>query len=296
MPEQNEVRMEWLMPAELSAALAECPTLFLPLGTIEWHGEHNIVGLDAIKAQALCVRAAATGGGLVHPPLYGGVGGLDEPYTFVMDAELPPDAPRLRPWLEQCCREAHRNGFRAIIILTGHYGPGQQIAVRETAVRMSQCLGIPVLGAAEYFLALDMHYYGDHAAFFETSLMMHLFPEHVDTGRLGHAPHRGVGGRDPKLHATPEDGQRLAGCIIERLARLASDMPSWDAAALQGFIRAESAITAAWWECARNAKDVGDLFAGWNNLFQGVLDDYPAALVERRFDDIEAMAARLVSP
>lgn len=296
MTNSPETRLEWLPPSEAAEHMRTCPTLFIPLGTIEWHGAHNVLGLDAVKAQALCIRAAQSCGGVVHPPLYGGVGGLGEPHTFVMDPELPPDAPHLRPWLEQLCREAHRNGYRSVIMLTGHYGPGQQLAVRETAVRMSQTLGIPVLGTAEYFLALDEHYYGDHAAFFETSLMMHLFPEHVHMDRLGQAPHQGVGGRDPKLYATPEDGKRLADCIVERLARLAADMPHWDRESLYGFIRAELALVQIWWECARDARDVGDLFTGWNRLFQGVFDDYPAALVERRFKDIETMTGLLAEP
>ncbi len=36
---------------------------------------------------ALCVQAAERGGGIVHPPLYGGMGGLDRPATVVMEAE-----------------------------------------------------------------------------------------------------------------------------------------------------------------------------------------------------------------
>ncbi len=289
----TETRLEWLMPTEVSAALQQCPTLLLPLGTIEWHGLHNVMGLDALKAHALCVRAAQQGHGLVHPPIYGGVGGLEEPHTFIMDQELPPDAPRLRGWLEQWCREAYRNGFRALILLTGHYGPGQQLAVRETAVRMSQTLGIPVLGTAEYFLALDKKYYGDHAAYFETSLMMHLFPESVQLDRLGEAPHQGVGGRDPKRHANAGAGRELCDCIISRLATLARRMPAWDETTRTAFVRAEAEIVALWQRHARDARDVVGLFAGWGAVYQGAFDDYSRALTEERFDDIAALAAGL---
>ena len=51
-----------------------------------------------------------------------------------------------------------RDGFKAIIILTGHYGAAQQIIVREAAVRMSRALAVPVLGTPEYWLALDVGY------------------------------------------------------------------------------------------------------------------------------------------
>ena len=117
-----EVRLERLRPSAIEAAMDRCPTLYMPMGTIEWHGRHNWVGLDAVKARELCVRAARKGGGLVAPALYGGIGGLPEPHTFVMEAEDELHSVHLRPWLEKACLEAVRQGFKAIIMLTGHYG------------------------------------------------------------------------------------------------------------------------------------------------------------------------------
>jgi creatinine amidohydrolase len=38
--------------------MAEAPLCYLPLGTLEWHGEHAAVGLDAPKAHAVCVSEA----------------------------------------------------------------------------------------------------------------------------------------------------------------------------------------------------------------------------------------------
>jgi creatinine amidohydrolase/Fe(II)-dependent formamide hydrolase-like protein len=42
--------------------MAEAPLCYLPLGTLEWHGEHAAVGLDALKAHAVCVLAAERSG------------------------------------------------------------------------------------------------------------------------------------------------------------------------------------------------------------------------------------------
>ncbi len=285
-----EVRLEHLRPHQIDEAMKQCPLLFLPLGTIEWHGLHNIVGLDALKAHMLCARAAQRGGGLVAPPLYGGIGGLDQPHTFVMEAENDLFSVLLHPWLEKLCREAVRQGFRSIIILTGHYGAGQQIVVRETAVRMSRILQVPVLGCPEYFLALDAGYRGDHAAWGETSLMMYLDPPSVDLDRLGDEPHRGVGGKDPKRFATRVDGQRMAELIVDRLARLARQMPSWDAATLERFIQAESALVNRQIALAQAGKEA---WAGWRNVGQGVFDDYGRLLVEQKFEDIRALVEKL---
>ena len=61
---KREVRFEEMFPWEIAAAMAEAPLCYLPLGTLEWHGEHAAVGLDALKAHAVCVRAAERSGGL----------------------------------------------------------------------------------------------------------------------------------------------------------------------------------------------------------------------------------------
>jgi creatinine amidohydrolase len=286
---QREVRLEYLCPKELKEAQAACPTIFQPLGTIEWHGVHNVVGVDSLKAHALCVRAAQKGGGLVSPALYGGVGGVSQPHTFVMDPENNIFSKLLRPWLEQLCREMARDGFRAIIILTGHYGAAQQIVVRETAVRMSRALAIPVLGTPEYLLALDVDYTGDHGAWGETSLMMHLYPDTVDLSQLGEAPHQGVGGRDPKTEASAEDGRVLTETIVSRLAVLAKKMPAWDDKTLERFIDSEAALVARQLSAP---KGKNNLWTAWRNI-GGALRNYGRQLAEERFEEIKASVAGL---
>ena len=285
---EREVRLEYLRPREIKESQGVCSTIFQPLGTIEWHGVHNVVGVDSLKAHALCVRAARKGGGVVSPTLYGGVGGLSEPHTFVMEPENSVFSNMLRPWVEQLCREMVRDGFKAIIILTGHYGAAQQIVVRETAVRMSRALGVPVLGTPEYMLAIDVDYTGDHAAWGETSLMMHLYPDTVDLSRLGDPPHQGVGGRDPR-ESSAKDGKLLTETIVGRLATLAKSMPSWDYKKLDSFVDAEAALVAKQLSMPRGKKNV---WAAWRNVGTA-MRDYGKLLAEERFDEIKALAAKL---
>jgi creatinine amidohydrolase len=285
----QEVRLERLRPRELEAAMQACPVLFQPLGTIEWHGLHNIVGLDAVKAHHLCVRAARSGGGVVAPPLFGGVGGMDEPHTFVMEPENDVRSVLVRSWVEKLVREAVRQGFRAVIILTGHYGAAQQIVIRDVAVRMSRDLAVPVLGTPEYFLALDAGYLGDHAAWGETSLMLYLDPDSVDLSRLGNPPHKGVGGRDPR-EATRADGEKLANTIIGRLAQLARQMPAWKTPTLHRFIEAEAALVNRQLALATEGKPI---WTGWRNIGKGVFSDYGRLLVTEQFEQIVALTQKL---
>jgi creatinine amidohydrolase len=286
---EHQVCIERLMPAEIEQAMAQNPVLYQPLGTVEWHGLHNWVGLDSIKAHELCRRAALLSGGLVAPPLYGGVGGLHCEHTFIIDSSEEHSV-YTRPWIEKLCMEAKRNGFRAVILLTGHYGPGQQIIVKETGARMTALLGIPVWGLAEYFLAHDLEYFGDHAAWGETSLMMHLFPESVDLSRLGDAPHKGVGGRDPKTEASAADGKLLANAIIRRLAAVGRVMTSWTPEQLAAFADAESAIVAR--QRSLNV-ELGSEWGGWRHIPRKVFGSYGDLIAEGRFADVAAIAKTL---
>ena len=281
-PTDRPVQWERMLPHEMEAALAACPTAYVPLGTLEWHGVQNALGLDALKAHALCVRAAQRGGGVVLPPLFGGVGGVDEPYTVVMEPEPSLSSHLLEPWLRALLRELKRIGFRAVIVLTGHYGASQQMVVRETAVREMQRLALPILGTPEYFLALDYGYLGDHGGPFETSLLMALLPELVDLSRLkGKPPYRGISG-DPRRHSSAEKGEQLSAVMADRLSRLARRMTQWDEATRTAFLRAEQALVDYQVE---RAGATGNEWAAWQDI--GRLAPYGALLVEERFLEIE---------
>ena len=285
---KSRVQWELMLPAEFRAAQAALPVCFLPLGTVEWHGEHNALGLDALKAHALCVAAALQAeGGVVHPPLYGGMGGLNKPATVVVEPELAWENYLLRPWLEQLLYEFYRQGFRAIIMLTGHYGHNQQIVVRETAARMSERLRIPVLGTPEYWLAHDAGYLGDHAGIGETSLLWYLQPDLVALNRIDDDPDYGKDGRI-RDGSSPILGKQYADLIVARMATLARTMPTWDDAQLDRFVAAERALVVAQ---SKGWRTQGP-WAAWAKLAEHV--HYGEWLVAGDFEKIIAMAQALV--
>ena len=290
MPQNTRETIQWerMLPEEFRAAFGRLPVVYLPLGTVEWHGEHNALGLDSLKAHALCVAAAKQAGGIVHPPLYGGMGGLSKPATIRMEPEDTWDNHLLRPWLEKLCGECHRLGFKAIIMLTGHYGHNQQIVVREVAARMTERLQIPVLGTPEYWLALDAGYLGDHAGIGETSLLWHLEPDLVAMNRIRNDPDYGKDGRI-EAGSSPALGKRYADLITERLARLASTMPHWDESTRSAFVCAERTLISAQVRGWRTDHS----WAAWRKLRTPPFTNYGQLLVAERFDEIAAFAARL---
>ncbi|ANE45337.1 hypothetical protein SY83_02190 [Paenibacillus swuensis] len=283
---REQIQWERMLPAEFRRAQAKLPVLFLPLGTVEWHGEHNALGLDSLKAHELLVRTARkAGGGVVHPPLYGGMGGLDKPATVIIEGEYDWDNVMLRPWIEKLCEEAVRNGFKAIIIVTGHYGHNQQIVVREAAVRMTERLQVPVLGVPEYWLALDAGYWGDHAGIGETSLLWHLHPDLVAMDRIKEDPDYGVTD-DIEKGSSPELGERYAELITDRLAALAEQMLQWDEATREAYADSERAILRMQ---LKGWRQVGP-WEFWRHMAHTGMAEYGKLLLENQFSEIARRA------
>ena len=288
MADDKPVQFEFMLPHEMDAAMAECPTAFVPLGTLEWHGVQNALGLDALKAHALCVRAAHDGGGVVLPPLYGGVGGVAQPHTVIMEPEPTFHSTLLQPWLSMLCQELKRLGFKAIIMVTGHYGASQQMTVRETAVRETQRLAIPILGTPEYWLGMDAGYMGDHGGPWETSLLMALLPGFTDLSKLeGEPPFQGVSG-NPRDDSSAEKGEAAAQVMVQRLTTLATRMPAWDSDTRTAFVRAEQALVSHQLEVGGEA---GNVWAAWQSISE--FAPYAQMLVEERFDDIISLVEGL---
>ena len=59
-----------LTPQEFRERLAQAPVAYLPLGTLEWHGEHLPLGSDGLQSQGFFERLARKVGGIVLPMLF----------------------------------------------------------------------------------------------------------------------------------------------------------------------------------------------------------------------------------
>ena len=67
------VEYQCLLPCQFEERITKFPLAYVPVGSLEWHGEHMALGNDAIKMHALCCEAARQGGGIVFPPLFDGI-------------------------------------------------------------------------------------------------------------------------------------------------------------------------------------------------------------------------------
>ena len=211
----RDVQMQFLRPGQLEARARLFPVAYVPFGLIEWHGRHLPLGNDALKAHAFLVKCAEKHGGVVYPPVY---------FHSGFDGQG-----HLSAVIEDLFQRLKATGFRVIIGVSGHNVP-QQIDMINAALRPAvadgTCAGV---GLWEMTLSRCAESDSDHAAKWETSNMMFFYPDRVDLTELGIGPLApnmkppdGIGGLDPRVHASARVGERnceLAADAIGRKAR-----------------------------------------------------------------------------
>lgn len=220
MPETVEYQL--LRPREFAARIEACPLAYVPVGSLEWHGEHMALGNDAIKMHALCCLAARAGGGIVLPPIFQGIPFM-VPYgaKYAHKANLPVSPELLKAILKETLDGLERAGFRAAVVATGHTCNEQRALVRQAAADYAGAMR--VYGTDDMEWAQDIGFTSDHAAKWETSILTHLRPELVEMSRLPTdmaTPCEGVWGDDPRVTASEELGRDAVERIVRDLAGL----------------------------------------------------------------------------
>ncbi|NQX13439.1 creatininase family protein [Microbacteriaceae bacterium VKM Ac-2855] len=172
------MRVEYLAPAQLDAAIAAVPVAYLPLGSLEFHGPHLPIGLDTLNAHGVCVAAAEAYGGIVLPPVYQGLGGghSDYPWTIMMA-----DAGGIRSHLEQTFAKLEEFGVRLAVLFTGHFAEEQLAMIDEIAASWNTAqrrLAVLATGVDRS----DASIRPDHAGVFESTLLAAFEPRlvHLD--------------------------------------------------------------------------------------------------------------------
>ena len=210
------VQMQFMRPGQLEAAARAFPVVYVPFGLIEWHGRHLPLGNDAIKAHAILVKCAERFGGVVYPPVYFHAG-------F--------DQAHLVPLLTQLFERLKQTGFRVIVGVSGH-NIQEQIDMVNRALEPVLADGtVRGLGVWEMSLSRGPESDSDHAAKWETSNMMFFYPDLVDLAALGTGPLApnmkppdGIGGLDPRQHASAAVGARNAELAAEAIGRKAQEL------------------------------------------------------------------------
>ena len=210
------VQLQFMRPGQLEAAARKFPVVYVPFGTIEWHGRHLPLGTDALKAHGILVKTAEKFGGVVYPPVYFDSGLARKDLVRVLTALFG----RLKA-----------TGFRVIIGVSGHNVQEQIDMINkalEPIVRDGTVAGV---GLWEVTLSAGKECNTDHAAKWETSDMMALYPDLVDMSELGSGPLApdmkppdGIGGLDPREHASATVGRRSIEIAAEAIGKKAREL------------------------------------------------------------------------
>jgi len=234
----TNVQMQFMRPAQLEAAGRAFPAVYVPLGLIEWHGRHLPLGNDAIKAHGVLAKCAEKHGGVVYPPVYFH-DGFDRRY--------------LVPVLTDLFQRLKHTGYRVVLAVSGHNVQGQIDMANEALAPVIADGTVAGMGLWEVTLSMSADSNTDHAAKWETSNMMFLYPDLVDMATLGDAPLAldmkapdGIGGLDPRVHASADVGRRNVELAADAIGRKAHELLQSLPETERGF-RIQAISPEHWW-------------------------------------------------
>lgn len=192
-----------MKPDEIQRAIQDAGVAVLPIGALEWHGDHLPYGVDGILAESFAERLAERVNGVLLPTLYAPMTTLPEAHSLCVRSET------FRGLIFDHLSSLKSVGFRTVCIVTGHYAQGHLVELYEAATAF--------IGAELYVIAaaplevLEEDSLLDHAGKWETAQMLALRPELVDLSKVREPlspKNSGVLGEDPRC-ANAEDARKV---------------------------------------------------------------------------------------
>ena len=239
------VQYELLRPSEVKSLQERCPAVYIPVGSLEWHGLQNPLGTDGLKAHAICCEAALRYGGIVLPTLYLGMLGDSRGWGpegwsgFTVTAH---DQASMEETIFRVARGLVANDWKVLVGVTGHDVGPQRDAIHDgiqRACQGSDAKGFGIMEGENWQGGTSMQYRMDHAGAWETSVMMFAHGERVCLDELREQVEangrtavetmqmkepEGIGGWNPLTYASAELGQKIVEFCAERIGRKARDI------------------------------------------------------------------------
>jgi creatinine amidohydrolase len=200
---------------------------YLPMGVLEWHGNHLPIETDYLVAVKLCEILAKKVPGYILPPIYLGTDkqkivngqkliGMDRH----LGKKLPGNAYFLEPPLFEKMiiglgKDLEAQGFKKIYLVAGHTGTGQIAALARVAKKM------PSLKIVDPYKKLKTEI--RHADEYETSVLWACHPEEEKISRRRKIPATDdcfrFYGYDPRKKASIGIGKKILKEMVENCLR-----------------------------------------------------------------------------
>ncbi|MDT0651693.1 creatininase family protein [Autumnicola edwardsiae] len=216
----NEMR-----PKEIEAILKKRPIAFLPWGAIEYHGKHNPVGLDSIKALNLCTDVAKETGGIVMP-VVDLAANLIKSYPGISFKKHSIEFSEKLIYMicEEYLDQLADQDFKIVILLSGHAGEPHLQNLKTVAENFNKknkskhCWAL-----AEFDVLPKDLLVANHSALEETSLQLYYAKEMVDLKSLPQDREislelDAVSGRDPRS-ASVSYGEKIAKTFVHNVSK-----------------------------------------------------------------------------
>ena len=240
---KSETLFHRLRPGQIIERRRECPVVYVPLGTLEWHGLHNPLGADGLQAEEIAKRCAAHGG-VVFPTVYYGESrvnslletdpvyqsgvagrlGIDEellkedrfPYSGMEQIE------HYQHHLTHIIAEAASYGFELVVFVIGHYPLIEH--ARSAVISYNQWAydkkwdRIAAMAVADFLVLRDQYESpGDHAGAWETSHLLASDPETVDLTLAADDLQYGIMTTRNPVNSTAEFGNEIYDAAVRKI-------------------------------------------------------------------------------
>ena len=225
---------------EFEEGLKLTRTVYIPFGSVEEHGRHLPLSTDTIQAYEVGKKAALKTPLFVAPSIH---------YGYCRSTSCHPgtvsiSTTTLKGLLKDIVRSFRLQGMKYFIVLTGHAGGSQRMALQDAGEELiAEYSDINIAVVTEYDLAHNegrgiIETEGDaHAGEIETSRILHSHPELVKGKGEREFPGfpmailvrnkrkywpKGVWGDPTK--ASAEKGARLEELVVQKIVELVQKM------------------------------------------------------------------------
>jgi creatinine amidohydrolase len=233
---------ELSMP-EAEKAAKEGKVVIIPCGSVEEHGTHLPLCTDSLQAEYIALGVARKAGCLVAPPLRYGL--CNSTRNFPGTITITFDS--LRNIMVDILEDFVRNGFKRLLVLTGHAGGSHMTAIKlagKTVVtnHMNENDRPRIMVCSDYDFAFDLRGkdFDDrdsHAGTIETSRVMAIRSDLIKGNGIQNFPNlprfeitpdperyfpSGVMG-DPTI-ASSNKGQKINNYVIDQIVKLVKEL------------------------------------------------------------------------